>query len=236
MKHDEFAHLDAAYVLGALGHDERRAYENHLDACAACARAVREMAGMPALLAHVDESVFLCDEDEPPVPETLLPGLLREVRRARRHRLAWAGAAAAAVIAVGGAVVWTQYADAGGPDDVAVSPAVTSVPMTQVDQSDVSASIAMEQVAWGTKLELTCSYVDSGDRYSIGETTPSYTLAVQTRDGEWQQVATWKAVPGRTITVSAATPRPRRRHRVSGGPHAFRRHRPRAQLLTSLAR
>lgn len=203
MKHDEFAHLDAAYVLGALGHDERRAYENHLDACAACARAVREMAGMPALLAHVDESVFLCDEDEPPVPETLLPGLLREVRRARRHRMAWAGAAAAAVIAVGGAVVWTQYA---GPaaDEVAISPAVTSVPMTQVDQSAVRASIAMEEVAWGTKLELTCSYVDAGDRYSSGE-TPSYTLAVQTRDGAWQQVATWQAVPGRTITVSAAT-------------------------------
>lgn len=203
MKHDEFAHLDAAYVLGALGHDERRAYENHLDACAACARAVREMAGMPALLAHVDESVFLRDEDEPPVPETLLPGLLREVRRTRRHRLAWAGAAAAAVIAVGGAVVWTQYAGPGA-DEVAVSPAVTSVPMTQVDQSVVRASISMEEVAWGTKLELTCSYVDAGDRYSSGE-TPSYTLAVQTRDGEWQQVATWKAVPGRTITVAAAT-------------------------------
>lgn len=205
MKHDEFAHLDAAYVLGALGHDERRAYEDHLDACAACARAVREMAGMPALLAHVDESVFLCDEDEPPVPETLLPGLLREVRRARRHRMLWVGAGAAAVVVVvAGGVVWTQ-ADDGGPDDVAVAPAVTSVPMRQVDQSEVSASIAMEQVAWGTKLELTCSYGDPGDRYSTGDTPPSYALAVQARDGAWQQVATWKAVPGRTITLSAAT-------------------------------
>jgi hypothetical protein len=163
------------------------------------------MAGMPALLAHVDESVFLCDEDEPPVPETLLPGLLREVRRARRHRMLWvAGGAAAVVVAVVGGAVWTQT-DVGAPDDVAVAPAVTSVPMRQVDQSEVSARIAMEQVAWGTKLELTCSYLDSGHRYSTGDTAPSYALAVQARDGGWQQVATWKAVPGRTITVSAAT-------------------------------
>ena len=108
------------------------------------------------------------------------------------------------VAVVVGGVVWTQTDD-GAPDDVAVAPAVTSVPMKQVDQSEVSASIAMEQVAWGTKLELTCSYVDSGDRYSTDEPAPSYALAVQARNGAWQQVATWKAVPGRTITVSAAT-------------------------------
>lgn len=207
MSDDEFAHLDAAYVLGALGQEERRAYEKHLDECAACGRAVREMAGMPALLAQVDESVFLSDKDkdEEPVPATLLPGLLREVRHTRRRRIAWAGAAAAAaVIAIGGAVVWTQYAGPGSDDEVAVAPAVTSVPMRQVGQSAVRASIVMEDVAWGTKLELTCSYVEAGDSYSPEE-TPSYTLAVQTRDGEWQQVATWKAVQGRTITVPAAT-------------------------------
>lgn len=204
MNHDEFAHLDAAYVLGALGQEERRAYEKHLDQCPACGRSVREMAGMPALLAHVDESVFLAEKDDVPVPETLLPGLLREVRRARRRRMAWAGAAAAAVIAVGGAVAWTQLGGPGTDEPVSVSPAVTPLPMEQVDQSVVRASIAMEEVAWGTKLELTCSYVASADPYTSGE-TPAYLLTVQTRDGDWQQVATWKAVPGRTITVSAAT-------------------------------
>jgi hypothetical protein len=199
MRHDEFAHLDAAYVLGALGPDERRAYEQHLDACAACARSVREMAGMPALLGHVDESVFLADKEELPVPDTLLPGLLREVHRTRRRRMVWAGAAAAAVIAVSGVVVWQA-----GPDDAPVSPTVAAEPMRQVDQSAVRASLAMEEVAWGTRLELTCSYVGGGDGYATAE-PPSYSLAVQTRDGAWQQVATWQGVPGRTITVSAAT-------------------------------
>ncbi len=206
MNHDEFAHLDAAYVLGALDREERRAYERHLDECASCARAVRRMAGMPTLLAQVDESVFLAEQDVEPVPDTLLPGLLREVRRSRRRRVALAGAAAAAVavIAVGGAVSWTRFVGPGADDEVAVSPAVTSLPMKQVDQSVVRASIAMEEVAWGTRLELTCSYVGAGGGYSSGATA-AYTLAVQTDDGRWQQVATWKAVPGRTITVQAAT-------------------------------
>jgi predicted anti-sigma-YlaC factor YlaD len=205
MNHDELAQLDAAYVLGALDEDDSRGFEEHLRSCPRCSRAVRELVDMPRLLAHVDQSVFLSDEDSPAVPETLLPGLLREVRRTRRRQraVAFGGAAAAVVLAVTGAVVWTQY-DGRRGDEVTAQPRPNLTPMRQVDQDSVRASLGMEEVAWGTRLELTCTYVIGRQDYAT-EDAASYTLAVQTGNGEWQQVATWRAVPGRTITVSAAT-------------------------------
>jgi predicted anti-sigma-YlaC factor YlaD len=205
MNHDELAQLDAAYVLGALDEDDRRDFEEHLRACSRCSRAVRELADLPRLLGHVDQAVFLSDEDHPAAPETLLPGLLREVHRRRRRRLtvALGGAAAAVALAVAGTVVWTQY-DGRGGDEVTAQSRPSPAPMRQVDQDDVRASLAMEKVAWGTRLELTCTYAVGREDYATGD-PPSYTLAVRTGDGEWQQVATWRAVPGRTITVSAAT-------------------------------
>ena len=50
---DEFAEWDAAYVLGALGPSDRRAYERHLAGCAACRSAVAELAGLPGLLGTI---------------------------------------------------------------------------------------------------------------------------------------------------------------------------------------
>ena len=54
----EFAELDGAYVLGALPAAERLAFEQHLTTCEECSRAVRQMAGLPGLLARVDTTVL----------------------------------------------------------------------------------------------------------------------------------------------------------------------------------
>jgi hypothetical protein len=205
MNHDELAHLDAAYVLGALDEHDRQGFEEHLRSCSRCSRAVQELADMPRLLAHVDRSVFLSDEESAAVPEPLLPSLLGEVRRTRRRRLTLAlgGAAAGVVLAVTGTVAWTEYDGRGGEEAIA-EPRPSFAPMRRVDQDSVRASLAMEEVPWGTRLELTCSYVDRRQDHAAGD-APSYALAVRTGDGEWQQVATWRAVPGQTVTVSAAT-------------------------------
>lgn len=213
MNHDELAHLDAAYVLGALEAEDREAFEEHLRSCRTCDDAVRGLEGLPGLLAHVDEQVFLDGPVGPPVPETLLPGLVRrvQVRRRRDRRRVLAGAAAGLVVAAGGALAWVQAADR--PEDLAAPQPSTAVsaspsagpstPMRQVDQSVVSATLALEQVAWGTRLDLECSYEVQAGGYD--GSVPSYTLAVQTRDGSWEEVAGWRAVPGRTIGVTGAT-------------------------------
>lgn len=205
MSHEQFAHLDGAYVLGALTPDERRAFEEHLRSCPDCARSVQDLAGLPGLLSKVDAEVLESPED--PVPDSLLPALLRDVRRAQRRRLRWAlaGSAAAVLLAGAGVAVWVQ-----ADDPTQESPTAEAVPpereMEQVGQDVVEASVGMESVLWGTRLQLTCRYdADAAEEPGYPAEPPSYVLVVHTRDGRTEQVATWKAVPGRTTTLMAAT-------------------------------
>ena len=218
MNHDELSHLDAAYVIGALDPGERELFEDHLRSCGACAAAVHDLSGLPRLLGWVDESVFLEPPSQADVPDTLLPALQREVARGRRRQRTrlLIGAAAAAVVVVAGGIAWS-VSDDGPSRDAAVlspspsgptpSPGPSAVPMQQVGQDILQASLRMEQVDWGTRLELTCSYAQPKEPGLYGETpaAATYTLVVQTAAGRWEQVAAWRAVPGRTVTVPAAT-------------------------------
>lgn len=197
----ELAHLDGAYVLGALAPDERLAFERHLPGCPACSAAVRDLAGLPGLLAQVPADHVESPPEPDPVPATLLPGLVTEVRRRQRVRRWAAGLAAAAavvVIGVGTAVVLT-----GGDDAEPAPPAAASQQMVPIDQDVVAASVALTEVAWGTKVDLTCSYVEPDSPY--GEEPPTYVLVVRTADGEAEQVATWKGLPGKDMQLSGST-------------------------------
>jgi sugar phosphate isomerase/epimerase len=63
---DPFVTFDAAYVLGALSPQDSAAFEAHLGHCERCARSVRELTGLPGLLAHAaDRGVVLSLEPEP---------------------------------------------------------------------------------------------------------------------------------------------------------------------------
>jgi hypothetical protein len=209
----ELAHLDGAYVLGALSPQERQEFERHLSGCESCARSVRELAGLPGLLARVDPGVLTSPSAEDPVPETLLPALVREVRRAQRRRTfrtAGAAAAAAVVLAVG-TLAATGALDQGPPPIAAPSTSSspsTTVPtgqaMVAVGPTSMTASLALESVAWGTRLDLTCTYPPDEDGYELPP-VDSYALVVHTSDGRSEQVATWRALPGRTMQLVAAT-------------------------------
>jgi hypothetical protein len=197
---------DGSYVLGSLSPAERREFEAHLDGCEQCSRAVRDLAGLPGLLSRIGPEVF--DEPTPePVPETLLPRLSRAVRRGQQRRT-WltAGIAAAAAVAVttGGVLAL----DRPSSDDVAGShhPAVvqpSQQPMTKnkLSRDPMVASVALTPVAWGTRLDLTCSYPAGAAAYAGG----SYALVVHTKDGRTQRVATWNGLPGKSMNVTGAT-------------------------------
>lgn len=204
----EFANHDGAYVLGALSAAERQAFESHLNQCGDCARAVRELAGLPGLLARVDPRIIENPPTEEPLPATLLPSLVHEVRRSRRRRVyATLGAAAAAVLvaAVAATVLITGAKGSGNPTAGPTSSAIVTAdhPMSQVDDGPLKASLGFTNVAWGTRIDLSCSY-DKADMWGPSEST-SYALVVRTRDGHEQQVATWRGVPGKTIKLTAAT-------------------------------
>ena len=215
-----YAHLDGSYVLGALSPAERQEFERHLEGCVECSSAVRRLAGLPGLLARVDADVLTSPQVEEAPPDTLLPALVREVRRSRRRRgyaLAGAAAAAAATVALGSLAL---AGDLGG-DDTPVAGPSTSIStssstgatpstapgqdMVAVGQVTMRATIAHQDVPWGTRLSLTCSYSTDGDPYHSGQSATSYALFVRTHDGRAEQVATWRALPGRTMMLDAAT-------------------------------
>ncbi|EAQ00793.1 hypothetical protein JNB_11479 [Janibacter sp. HTCC2649] len=208
----DFAHLDGSYVLGALSPTERLEFERHLASCAECSQSVRELAGIPGLLAQVDLS-DIEDGSVPPVPATLLPSLVSEVRSAERRRSVWVGAIAASVAAVAGGALAVATGLGGGEQPLVASAATPTVSATStasklhmesVGSSPISADVALAGVAWGTRLEMTCSYGEGEDDYEAIHGWV-YGLFVQTRDGRFEQVATWKGLPGRTMNLQAAT-------------------------------
>ena len=205
----EFRHHDGAYVLGALAPAERLDFERHLPGCVECSRAVQELAGLTGLLARMSPDVLASPPVDEAAPETLLPALVREVRRAQRRRtwIAAGFAAAAALVVTIGTLGVTGYFE---PDHTTTSPPTSSMateesrPMVPLDHEPLSADLAMTRVPWGTRLDLTCRYAVHGDEWgwSAGST---YALFVRTRDGRVEQVATWRGLPGKTMVITAAT-------------------------------
>jgi hypothetical protein len=197
---DPFADEAGAYVLGALDDAERAAFVDHLRSCPECRQAVAEIEDLPGLLALVPR--------EGPVdpPPTVLAHLLDEVRREEwaersrvRRRRAWRGgaglaAAAAGAVLFSGALLPMPWTDA--PAVVAS----TTVEFEPTSDAAITASLELTSVPWGTRIELTCSY--QGDQYAQ---PVEYALVVHDAEGRSEQVATWIAVPGRELTVPAAT-------------------------------
>jgi len=194
---------DGAYVLGSLSPADRREFENHLAGCLDCSRAVRDFAGLPGLLGRLDPEVF--DQREPePVPDTLLPRLVDAMHRGQRRRTwltAGLAAAAAVVVTMGGVLVLDQStggSPSAGPTSVVTS---TAQPMTQVGNDPMTASVSLTPVAWGTRVDMTCSYPQFRSDYEGG----SYALVVHTLHGGTEQIATWNGLPGKTMHLTAAT-------------------------------
>ncbi len=203
----EYAEQDGAYVLGALPAGERLAYEQHLTTCEECSRAVRQLAGLPGLLSRVDTTVLDDAPADEPVPDALLTNLVREVRRSRRRRfLLVGGAAAAAVVAVLAlALPRLLGGDTATPDQARPPAAVPAgQEMTTIGDAPVHAKLALEQVTWGTRLQLACTYAPETAGYD-GPPRVTYTIVVRTRDGHTEQVGTWRSLEGRTMQLTAAT-------------------------------
>lgn len=190
MSADPFELFDGAYVLGALSDDDRRAYEAHLRECDACAASVRDLQELPAALATVSPAAL---SDEPP-PASLLPALERRVQRDRNRRRWIVGglAAAAAACIVSLAVVATSSSDSG-------KPAQHQVAMTALKAVPIRATVDVESVGWGTRIDMVCMYSQS-----VAAGHP-YALVVVDRNGDRHPLGTWNLVPGKEARYESGT-------------------------------
>jgi hypothetical protein len=206
--HDEFASWDGAYVLGALSPADRRAYEEHLRDCDECVRSVSELAGLPGILGRVsaEEAFALVESSGSGVPSPepspqLLPALLGEARRRRVRRRWWAAgslaAAAAVIVAVSAFVLPSVLAPAPSQQ------AGTSVVMTQVEPSALSADLKLVAVPWGTRIDTRCRYAEWAGAQSDRAWT--YAMVVTDRNGKQTQISTWSAAAGSTVEPTATT-------------------------------
>lgn len=197
---DPFAHSDAAYVLGALDAAERHEFEAHLTTCPDCQSRVAEARDTVGLLAAlppsaVDEVAAAAE----PVPDTLLPSLLRSARRERARRrwfTAGVGAIAAACLVALAIVLWPG----GGSSNSRPAPQA----FTAVRPSPVSATAQLVSRDWGTEIDLRCTYPASDD-YRF-----AYRLVVVDRSDNSHPAGDWSLVPGRgDITFTGGTSVPK---------------------------
>jgi predicted anti-sigma-YlaC factor YlaD len=184
----------AAYVLGALPAAERSAFEMHLEGCPDCRGTIADLAGLPGLLARVSPDDLVAPA---PVPDTLVPRLVREVRRSSRRRRLVVGAlgAAAVVLAVLGTAVVVQRTN----DEPA------EIAMEAVVDSPVTARAALVGHQWGTEITMRCRYDDAATW------SRPYALVAVDDTGTAYQIATWTVGPGKTATVRGSVPVPRER-------------------------
>jgi hypothetical protein len=204
----EYALWDAAYVLGSLSGSERREFEAHLRACRPCTDAVGELSGVPALLSQIDRTyVDSIDEHSPHLD---LPPLRDEVlarvnsRRRRSRALAWTLAAAAAVaIGVFAAIE---------PNPMAITPADqqaagSTFMMTPTKPVPLTATVTLSSRAWGTRIDMDCSYAEGLTDTDYGGDDKLEMIAVG-RDGSHIQLATWTAHAGTPASLGGSTSMP----------------------------
>lgn len=186
---DPFRYDDAAYVLGALDAADRAQFEAHLKTCADCRARVAEARAGHVLLGGLDAADL---EETTPVPDTLLPGLLRAARRERTRRR-WligslGGVAAACAVALI-VLLWPTGSSSHG------SPARA---MTAVRPGPVAATAKLVSRGWGTEIDVVCYYRNNLDHYT-------YKLRVIDNQGRQHWAGGWNLAPGGETTFTGGT-------------------------------
>lgn len=194
MADDPFWNYDGAYTLGALSPDQQRRYERHLRRCPRCAAATRELARLPDLLAQADTTRL----GQPPVAAPRRTAPVDSFRR-RPLKLSAVSMLAAVVCLITAIVLTVAVARPHGPSVPA------PVAMSHVIAAPISADAQLMDVAWGTRIDVSCTYSDpDGDRLPH-----AYLLDAVDNAGRSEQIAAWRVVPGTVSHISATTNLPR---------------------------
>ena len=153
------AHTDVgAYSMGLLEEQDKRAFEDHLAGCPACAAELAELSPMAALLRGVEPAGAARDEPA----EAQVTELIRRRARQQRHRRRWQVAlgAAAGIVLIGGGIgvgVAASPQHAGPPAQGAV---LTGQLHSATDPgTGATGTVGLVAKAWGTQVTLDLSKV-----------------------------------------------------------------------------
>ena len=188
LEHMRYADWDAAYVLGSLSRAERGEYEAHLADCKICRTAIRELAPLPGLLAHLDDAEGEALLEDAPIVRRL------EIAKPRRRfpvRRVAGGLAAAALIL---AAVLVPTVGSNAPTQTA------AIALHQTAPSALTADVRLTRTSWGTRIDMTCTYAAS-----YGGFDSAYRLYVVDRSGRALLVSSWRAGPGDVAKTSGSS-------------------------------
>jgi anti-sigma-K factor RskA len=202
----QFAYDDAGYVLGALPPDERREFVAHLPTCPDCRTSVRDLAGLPGLLARVEpQDVLSLDAPPEAAPRTLLPRLLAIAQadqlRARRRRTMTFALAACLIVVLAIAMPLAYVGMKGRNAAPGPAAVVTTLAMQPVKAgTPVQAAVGLSETRWGTDITLRCQY-----RNGEYATKQTYALYAVPRSGPAEPLGSWSVAPGDQVKITAPT-------------------------------
>ena len=180
-----------SYLVGALSHAERAAFETHLRDCRACRDELHELSVLPGFLGRLTPEQVMGGFAAP--PESLLTGLLaraRVVETVGHRRLRrWQGAAAALSLAAAVLVGILVVPRASAPGtSYQLQSALASAPS--------SGEVTLVTKPWGTQLVLEMKNLPAG----------TVCVAVVTGErGRSEVVGTWGATATHAAFVTLAT-------------------------------
>jgi hypothetical protein len=135
--------------------------------------------------------------DTPPMPETLLPGLLHRARRERRSRRIGIGLLASAAAACLIALVVAVWPTSSNAPSVSRPQARAMVAVTQ---SNVTATAALQSKPWGPEIDLHCKYANTNEQDHW-----TYWLRVVDRSGRSHSAGAWQIRGGHAINFVGGT-------------------------------
>jgi len=210
---DVYKDWDAAYVLGALSHEERKDYEAHLTQCPACSGALALLAGIPGFLGKIDSQTAMglmngvsTDPATNSMDESVFMQKLakRASQKRRKTRIRQTiGLVAAVVISVSvglttGVLVHTSHGFTTAPANAIA----TSWHLTNLQPQIMSANLHIISKTWGTDFDWNCTYSKNAADWG-----PSvrYNFVVTDNSGHKFTIATWSPSGGTAKGLSATT-------------------------------
>jgi anti-sigma-K factor RskA len=190
--HDHYGQWAAAYTLGALDPDDRRAFETHMATCSLCAAELAALAPLPALIAKIDPD----DAGRHPVPDqaAAIAATARYEVRSIQRRTRWWQAVAAGVAAASIAVIATLVIDG---DDAVDRPPTQATAV--VSSTAGTTNVAVSPRGWGTEIILDITGLPNRDGYQL------WTID---GGGTWVHAATWSPTPTGNVRLTGASRTP----------------------------